>query len=272
MATANILADEFVVRPLSGSIGAAITGVDLNNLSQDQFAALHEAFLENCMLVFPGQFLPIEAFARFSALWGDPVTTHFLEYLDGHVGVSKLFNRGKGGTVTENWHSDTPFLKQPPSINFLSAIEVPLGGDTMWSNQYLAYESLSPGLQQMLSGLKIEYNGGSLAGLSGSREEMRHSHPVVRTHPETGRKSLFVGAPNRTARRFDGMTEAESFPLIQWLHHHSSQPDRVYRHQWRKGDLVMWDNRCTMHYAVHDYGDTATRELYRITTRAETPA
>ncbi len=259
------------VRPLSGSIGAAVTGVTLAELDDDQFSVLRDAFLENCMLVFPRQDLSAGALEAFSKWWGEPVTTFFLEYLEGHHGVSQLFNRGKANSVTENWHSDTPFLAEPPSINFLSARDVPIGGDTMWCNQYLAYETLSSGMQDLLAGLKIEFNGDSLAGLSGAPEKLRTAHPVVRTHPETGRKSLFIGSPTITARRFETMTEAESFPLIQWLYQHSSQPHRVYRHHWSNGDVVMWDNRCTLHYAVHDHGDDVRRELYRITTRAEAP-
>ena len=259
------------IRPLSGSIGAAVTGMNLSELNADQFSTLHEAFLDNCMLVFPAQHLGVDDFVAFSDWWGEIVTTSFLQYLEGHHGVSKLFNRGKAGSVTENWHSDTPFLPKPPSINFLSAFDVPIGGDTMWSNQYLAYESLSPGMQEMLSGLRIEFNGESLAGLINSQEELRNFHPVVRTHPETGRKSLFVGSPSGTARRFEGVTEAESYPLIEWLYQHSSQPHRVYRHHWNNGDVVMWDNRCTLHYAVHDHGEDASRELYRITTKGEKP-
>ncbi len=261
----------FGARPLSGSIGASVTDLKLGQLDENQFAQLREVFLANCMLVFPGQYLSIGEFERFSAWWGEPVTTRFLEYVEGHHGVSQLFNRGKSNSVTENWHSDSPFLPAPPSINMLSAIEVPVGGDTMWSNQYLAYETLSPGMQRMLDGMRIEFNGDSLAGLSDSTERQSSLHPVIRTHPETGRKSLFIGPPAITARRFDGMTEAESFPLINWLHQHSSRPDHVYRHHWSNGDVVMWDNRCTMHYAVHDHGDEVRRELYRICTRAEAP-
>lgn len=265
------------VRPLSGSIGAAVTGIslgdlgELGDLNDGRFSAIRDAFLANCMLVFPGQYLSVARFEAFSKLWGEPVTSSFLEYIEGHHGVSKLFNRGKSKSVTENWHSDTPFLPEPPSINLLSALHMPVGGDTMWCNQYLAYETLSSGMQQMLCGLKIEFNGDSLAGLTGRVEDFRSCHPVVRTHPETGRKSLFVGPPTITARRFEHMTEEESFPLLHWLHQHSFQPHRVYRHHWSDGDVVMWDNRCTLHYAVHDHGEDAERELYRITTRAEKP-
>jgi taurine dioxygenase len=272
MSTLNQLPDDIAVRPLSGSIGATVSGLNVKELNKEQFAVLREAFLENCMLVFPQQQLSVSSLEAFSAWWGMPVLSPFLEYFDGHPGVSKLFNRGKSTTVTENWHSDSPFLDAPPSINFLSAVNMPVGGDTMWCNQYLAYETLSSGMQEMLSGLKVEFNGNSLAGLAGSNKEQCSYHPIVRTHPETGRKSLFVGSPHGTARRFEHLTEAESFPLLQWLYQHSSQPDRVYRHHWNNGDLVMWDNRCTLHYAVHDYGENTARELYRICTKAEQPA
>ena len=255
------------IRPLSGSIGAAVTGMNLSELNADQFSTLHEAFLDNCMLVFPAQHLGVDDFVAFSDWWGEIVTTSFLQYLEGHHGVSKLFNRGKAGSVTENWHSDTPFLPKPPSINFLSAFDVPIGGDTMWSNQYLAYESLSPGMQEMLSGLRIEFNGESLAGLINSQEELRNFHPVVRTHPETGRKCLYIGDQ---AQRFDGMTAEESKPLIDYLMTYIQRPEFTCRVRWEPGSLVLWDNRCTCHYAIADYAGH-TRRMHRVIIAGDAP-
>jgi len=149
---------------------------------------------------------------------------------------------------------------------------VPVGGDTMWCNQYLAYDSLSEGMKSLLEGVRAEFTGIRLAELAGDTSNVPFSlHPVVRTHPETGRKALFIGRPGDTVPRLEGMSDEESLPLIRFLYEHSISPDRIYRHRWRNGDVVIWDNRCTMHYAVHDYGDDAVRELHRISIRGTEP-
>ncbi|MBT6275420.1 MAG: TauD/TfdA family dioxygenase, partial [Chromatiales bacterium] len=154
----------------------------------------------------------------------------------------------------------------------LSAREVPVGGDTMWSNQYLAYETLSSGMQALLDGVRAEFKGTRLAALSGSTGPVPSSfHPIIRTHPETNRKALFIGRPSDTSPRLENMTEAESLPILQYLYQHSTQPDRIYRHRWNNGDVVMWDNRCTMHYAVHDFGDAVVRDLHRISIKGAVP-
>ncbi|MDG2112461.1 MAG: TauD/TfdA family dioxygenase [Actinomycetota bacterium] len=260
-----------IVRPLTGSIGAAIEGVRLAELTDGEFEQIHSAFLDNCMLVFPGQFLSTEEHSGFAARWGEFSVSPFVTYLDGHPGVLPLTNRGKAGTITENWHYDSAFLATPPKMTILSARDVPVGGDTMWSNQYLAYETLSDGMKQLLDGLKAEFTGARLASLAGGDVEVPMTlHPVVRTHPETGRKALFIGHPGDTVANFENMTEDESRPLIDFLYEYSTRPDRVFRHTWSNGDVVMWDNRCTMHYAVHDHGDL-TRELHRISITGDVP-
>ena len=160
----------------------------------------------------------------------------------------------------------------PPKISILSALVVPHGGDTMWCNQYQAYDRLSPVMKKMLEGLRVKFTGLRLARMMGAGEDKIPSavHPLVRTHPETKRKALYVGHKD-TAQQIDGMTPQESRPLLDFLYDHSTQPDNIYRHMWQKGDVVMWDNRCTMHYAVHDYGD-AERVLNRCTMAGEVPA
>ena len=245
------------VTPLTSHVGAAVEGLQLGLLDEAEFDVVRRAFLEHSVLVFPGQQLSIEHHVAFAERWGDFSTNPFVSYLPDHPGVLQLYNLGKPNAVTENWHYDSTFLPEPPSITILSAREIPLGGDTMWSSQYRAYEELSPGLQRMLDGVRAEFAGTRL-------------DPVVRTHPETGRKALFVGHPGDTMRRFEDMTPSESLPLMEYLYRHSTQPDRVYRHRWTEGDVVMWDNRCTMHYAIHDYGD-APRFLHRISIKGDTP-
>lgn len=264
--------EPIAVTPLTGSIGAEITGVQLSDLSPRQFAQIKAEFLGHCMLVFPGQFLTVEDHVRFAMMWGEPSVSPFVNYLDDYPCVLPLSNRGKAASVTENWHYDSTFLPAPPQATILSAREVPVGGDTLWANQYLAYEALSTGMKRMLNGIRAEFTGARLAALAGHNSDIPASlHPIARTHPETGRKALFIGRPGDTVPRLENMSEAESLPLIRYLYEHSTQPDRIYRHRWRNGDVVMWDNRCTMHYAVHDFGDDAKRDLHRISIKGTVP-
>lgn len=257
--------------PLTPHVGAAIEGLNLAELTDADFEAVHRAFLDHSMLVFPRQHLAVEDHVAFAARWGEFSVSPFVTYLPDHPQVLPLSNLGKAGAVTENWHYDSTFLPEPPALTILSAREIPLGGDTMWSSQYRAYETLSRGMKQLLDGVRAEFAGTRLAKRLGNDSEVPFSrHPVVRTHPETGRKALFVGHPGDTMRCFENMTIEESLPLIGYLYEHSTQPDNVYRHRWTAGDIVMWDNRCTMHYAIHDYGDE-TRSLHRITIAGDTP-
>lgn len=256
--------------PLSGAIGAAITGVRLAHLAQTKFNQIHQAFLDHCMLVFPGQFLSIDEHIAFAERWGSFSISPFVSYLDSHPCVLPLYNRGKDNAVTENWHTDSAFLTEPPALNILSARQVPVGGDTMWSNQYQSYDRLSAGMKTFLHGVRAEFTGARLASLVGSDTVPATFHPIVRTHPETDRKSLYLSKPEDSMPRLKGMTPAESLPLLHYLYQHSIQPDNLYRHHWRNGDVVMWDNRCTLHYAVHDYGED-TRDIHRISIKGSIP-
>lgn len=259
------------IRPVSGSIGAEVVDVELRGIDDTVFAAIRQAFLDHSMLVFREQYLSLDEHVAFAARWGEFSVSPFVKYLPDYPGVLPLTNRGRAATVTNNWHYDSAFLSQPPAMTINSALEVPVGGDTMWSNQYLAYESLSSGLKDMLAGRRVCFTGARLAALASADEVPSTYHPIVRRHPETGRDALFLGKPGSTVTHFEGMSAAESLPLLTYLYEHSVEPDRIYRHHFRNGDVVMWDNRCTMHYAVHDYGDTAVRNLYRISIQGDTP-
>lgn len=258
------------IEPLSGAIGAALRGVRLAELGDSEFEIIHTAFLDHCLLVFPEQFLSIDEHVAFARRWGEFSVSPFVTYLKSHPCVLPLTNRGKAAAVTENWHTDSAFLPRPPALNILSAREVPVGGDTMWSNQYRAYERLSDGMKNLLAGLRAEYTGARLAAMVGSDDVPSSLHPIVRTHPETGRRSLYISRPVDSVPRFENMTEEESLPLLRFLYEHSTQPDNVHRHRWRNGDVVMWDNRCTLHYAVHDYGDQP-RDIHRISIKGTAP-
>jgi taurine dioxygenase len=263
---------EFTVTPLTGSIGAAVRGVNVANLDDAGFAKVKAAFLAHCMLVLPEQFVTPETQLAFAARWGEiSITPMITTYVEGYPGLLRLFNRGKAESVTENWHSDSSFQEKPPAITILAAKELPaMGGDTIWCNQYAAYERLSDGMKKMLHGVRARFCGARLARTHGHQGDIPEQyHPIVRTHPETGRKALFVGHPD-TCTNLENMTVAESRPLLDFLYAHSVQPDTMYRHMWKPGDLLMWDNRCTMHYAVHDYG-TQTRNMHRVTVKGTKP-
>lgn len=263
------------ITPLTGSVGASVEGISLSEpLSSEQFEQLREGFRRHCVLVFRDQHLAPAPQLAFARLWGEPMVPALLSKLQlgEHPEVIQIRTAPKELTSTEAWHYDAPHTPVPPKISILSAQVVPAGGDTMWTNQYLAYEGLSPVMQRMLQELRVHFRGARLARFQGvpESEVPQAVHPLVRTHPETGRKALYIGHADNV-QGIEGMTEAESRPLLDFLYEHSTQPDNVYRHMWRVGDVVMWDNRCTMHYAVHDYGKQE-RVLNRVTLKGEVPA
>jgi taurine dioxygenase len=258
-------------RPVTGTIGAEVLRVDVRNIGSQDMEVLHQAFLDRCVLVFRDQHLGAQELLDFTARWGEIYTTPYATKLDGFPQVLAVVNVGKAKTITEAWHSDATFLEQPPAHGILAAQTVPeAGGDTMFANQYAAYESLSPTLRQAVDGLRAVHEDHVLAPAYGIDDPDARPmvHPVVRTHPETGRRCLFVNS--LYTMRFDGMTSAESEGLLSYLTTHSASPDLCYRHHWQPGDVVMWDNRCAQHYAVHDHGD-AERVLYRTTIAGDRP-
>src|SRR4051812_45634371 len=247
------------VTPLTGSIGATVYGIDLKRaIEPATFDELRRAFLQYQVLVFRDQnlFEP-EAHLKFSQLWGKPVPASALSpHLPGFPEITHVTKIPKETASTEAWHYDSPYTPVPPKISILSALTVPKGGDTMWCNQYQSYERLSPVMQKMLDGLRVKFVALRLGRMMGADLNKLPTavHPIVRTHPDTGRKALYIGH-RETAQEIEGMSKAESRPLRDFLYHPSPSPDNMYRHMWQPGDVVMWDNRCTMHYAVHDYGE-----------------
>jgi taurine dioxygenase len=257
------------VRPLSGCIGLEVTGVSLSSPLDDvTLHALHDAFLSSDgVLVIPGQFLTPAQQHDFAVRWGTPIVTpHLVQHsYPGYPDVLRVTNTGKANAVTEAWHCDSIFLPEPPPITILAAQDMPAaGGDTMWANQYVAFQRLSSGMQRMLRGIRGRFVGTQPSSESGGPREVEALHPIARVHPETDRVALLAGHPGDSLVSLEDMTPAESRPLLEFLYLHATQPDLIYRHHWRQGDVVMWDNRCTLHYAVHDYGE-ATRTLSRVT-------
>lgn len=250
------------IRPLCGAIGAEISGIKIADLDDESFAAVRDAFFAHTMLVFRHQFLDPATQIEFTRRWGPVFITPHLKKLDGYPEVVPWVNQGKEKTGTECWHSDGSFFPEPPGIAILNARVIPpAGGDTMFANTYAAYDTLSDRMKQLLHGLRCIHVDTVFAksGIEAANAPDQ-SYPVVRTHPVTGRKCLYVNP--MFSSHFDGMTKEESKGLLQYLFDHSSRHEFVYRHQWRAGDLVMWDNRCTLHYAVHDYGN-AERVMHR---------
>ena len=271
------------VTPIAGALGAEIAGVDLaDDLNDATVAEIRQAWLDHLVVFFRDQPLPPAELLAFARRVGQPVEYPFVKGIDGFpeiIGVTKLPNEtvNFGGI----WHSDTVYLERPPMGTVLVAREVPpVGGDTMWANMYAAYESLSPGMQSVLDGRRAVHSS-ALADVSKTREDrIRDSgagadaeyvseHPVVRTHPETGRKALYVNIAHTL--RFADMTEDESKPILRYLFEHSVRPEHICRFSWQPGSIALWDNRCTMHFPINDY-DGFTRKMHRISLAGDVPA
>jgi taurine dioxygenase len=260
---------ELVVEPQAGSLGALVFGADLaHDRGDDVVAALRDALLEHLVICIRGQNeLTPDGQLDFARRWGTVLVHPYVPSIEGHPGIMKISD---ANAVTTTWHADTTHVVAPPAMSMLLARVVPnAGGDTMFANQYAAYETLSEGLKHTLHSLRAVHCGTELAKQAGvSQDAVTHSHPVVRTHPETGRRSLFVNG-NYT-RHFEGWTEAESAPLLQYLYAHASRPEFTWRHHWRPGDLLIWDNRCTQHAVIGDAAG-AERVLHRVTIDGDVP-
>jgi taurine dioxygenase len=271
-----------VVAPVAGALGAEIRGVDLGaDLADETVAEIRRAWLDHCVVFFRDQALTPDGFLAFARRIGEPVEYPFVKGIDGYpeiIAVSKL----PGETVNFGgiWHSDTVYLDRPPMGTMLVAREIPpYGGDTLYANMYTAYEALSPGMKRILDGLRA-VNTSALADVSKTREDRRRDsgtqddrefvaeHPVVRTHPETGRKALYVNVAHTS--HFVDMTVDESRPLLRYLFEHSVRPEFTCRFRWRVGSLALWDNRCAMHNPVNDYHGF-TRTMHRITLAGDLP-
>jgi len=271
------------IRPLAGAIGAEIFGVDLaDDLSDHAVAAIRAAWLDHCVVFFRDQDLPPDRYLAFARRIGAPIEYPFLNGIDGFPEITPVVKleheRVNFGGI---WHSDTAYLETPPMASMLLAREVPpQGGDTIFTNMYLAYEALSPGMRRLLDGL-VGVNSSAKADVTKTREDrLRDSartdarpdylaeHPVVRTHPETGRKALYVNLGHTV--RFKGMTEPESAPLLNFLFAHQTRPEFTCRFRWAPGSLALWDNRCAQHYPINDYHGHR-RVMHRITLAGDRP-
>jgi taurine dioxygenase len=269
----------FMVRRIAGAIGAEIRGVKLRpDLPDGVVAELRRLWLEHLVLFFHNQELTPQELAAVARRFGEVVYYPFLKGLDEApevIQVAKLEHETTnfGGL----WHTDTAYLAEPPMATILIAREVPPhGGDTLFASLYAAYDALSDAMKQMLAPLRA-VNSSSKAEKSRTREDRKTNeaprvleaeHPVVRTHPETGRKALYVNGGHTLG--FVGMTEAESAPLLEYLFAHQVRPEFTCRFHWEPGSTAFWDNRCALHNPINDYHGFR-RIMHRVTLAGDRP-
>ena len=276
-------ARSLVVEPVAGALGAEISGVDLAApLGDDTIAAIRRAWLDHGVLFFRDQELPPAAFLAFARRFGEPIEYPFVKGLPEAPEIIPVLKQADervnfGGI----WHSDTAYLDIPPMASMLIAREVPpAGGDTLFASMYLAYETLSDGMKRLLDGLR-GINSSASADVSKTREDrMKDSaradarqeyvatHPIVRTHPETGRKALYVNVAHTVG--IEGFTREESAPILSYLYQHQIKPELTCRFRWRPRSIAFWDNRCVQHNAVNDY-QGHRRLMHRITLAGDKP-
>jgi len=256
----------FEVKPLSGAVGAVLSGIDISEeLSADAIAEIRQAWLEHLVIFFRDQQLSDERLMAFGRRFGDLYLHPNLAKKGPNPEVIHVVKEPEATRVVgAEWHTDTGHVECPPMGAILHALEVPpRGGDTLFANQYLAYETLSDGLKAALDGMKAVHDDSRVAGPNANQgrstqtrddEEWtptENAHPVIRTHPETGRKALFVNVAS--AHKFEGMRRAESAALLQYLFKHATRPEFTCRFNWEPGSVAFWDNRCLKHIAVNDY-------------------
>ncbi|RZL55839.1 MAG: taurine dioxygenase [Variovorax sp.] len=270
-------------RKIAGALGAELTDVDLRQpLSPAQASEIRAALLDHQVIFLRRQDLTPQQFLNFANAMGEPIDYPFIKGLPDHpqiIEVKKLEHETSnfGGI----WHSDTTYLQVPPMGSMLLSREVPpYGGDTQFANQYLAYETLSPTMKEMLAPL-VGISSSAKADVSKTREDRIKSdgtgaavqhllaeHPVVRTHPETGRKALYVNVAHTAGIR--GMTDDESAPLLEFLFRHQVRSEFTCRFVWEPDCVAFWDNRCTLHNPVNDYHGFR-RVMQRITLKGDRP-
>jgi len=277
------------VRPIAGALGAEISGIDLRERdNKPMWDELRSAFLEYSVIAIRGQDLsPADQYA-VGRFFGEPCFYPFAKGMDGFPEMTRMVKEPEDReNFGSDWHTDTCYLKKPPRATLLYAVETPpSGGDTLYTSTRAAYDALSEGMKSMLKGV-IGVNSAGLKHKRGGDRSAHHArighmavqkadeanqyeahHPVVRTHPDTGRKALYLSSLHTI--RFDGMTEHESRPVIEMLNDHCIEPEFTCRVSWQPGQLTVWDNRCTLHNAINDYHGYR-REMRRLTVGPERP-
>jgi taurine dioxygenase len=282
------------VKPIAGALGAEIAGADLGTLDDETFDEIHAAWLEHLVVFFRNQTITPEQQLAFAKRFGDIHYHPFMRGMDEHPEILEIIKEeGDTKAFGEVWHTDQAFNPKPAKATILYAKETPdAGGDTMFTNLYLAYEALSDPMKAMIAGVKtwnvgdrktLAQNGpmasAPRAGRYVGNEKMaakvrdpgdvqtEAAHPLVRTHPETGRKALYISNHSQT---LDGFNRAEARPILDFLMAHAVQPEFTCRFRWEPDSLAIWDNRCTQHRALNDYHGKR-RRMHRITIAGDAP-
>ena len=275
------------VQPMAGALGAEISGAELTNLTNQAFREIHKALLEHQVLYFEDVSLDDDQLEAFTLQFGPFGDTPFVACMPNNPNIIEVRKDADetGINFGGRWHSDFSFQEIPPSLTLLNAYTVPaVGGDTLYADMYSAYETLSDGMKTMLEGRRAIHSARRSYGTGGRftsnpnltrmpvnpspEADAEVAHPIVRTHPETGRKALYVNAVYTV--RLEGMTETESAPVLGFLCNQSTRPELTCRVRWGERGLVVWDNRCTQHYAVNDYHGHA-RLMHRTTCAGTKP-
>ncbi len=278
------------INRLSDALGAEIVGVDVAQVSDEDFAAIHAAWLEHEVVVFKNQELTPEQHIDFSKRFGDLEVHISVDHLlDGHPEIMMVSNKQEDGryigavSAGDYWHSDLSCNAHPTKASLLYALEIPsVGGDTEWADMYAAYETLPDKTKQRVVGLRGIHSWNRMRNprvhvpqVHHDDAEMRYGerapddslHPIVRTHPETGRKALYVSP--RFTLGVEGLDYDEAQELLDELFAHQARRDFVFHHRWSLGDLVLWDNRCTVHYACG--GHNEARHMHRTSVAGDVP-
>ena len=275
------------VEPVAGALGAMVTGIDLREArAPEELEGLQRALAEHLVVFLPEQDLELDDLERVTDLLGGRDVTPFVDPLEDRPYVIRVIKEPTDVLNFANaWHTDLSYLPQPPAYTLLHAWDVPdHGGDTVWSNQYLAYDHLSRGLKATLEGLRAVHSAGMAYGTGGLLDQVKdltsmaiapsqeayaeHVHPVITVHPVTGKRVLYVN-PIYTVR-FQGWSKDESATLLTHLYRHSINENFTCRLRWSPKTLAIWDNRCTMHNALNDYSGVR-REMYRTSVKGSVP-
>ena len=275
------------IEPSAGALGARVTGLDLTTVTAtDELEGLRQALADYLVVFLPEQDLSLDDLERVTDLLGGRDVTPFVDPLEDRPYVIRVIKEPTDVLNFANaWHSDLSYLPEPPAYTLLHAWDVPdYGGDTVWSNQYLAYDALSGGLRDTLDGLRCVHSAGMAYGTGGLLDQFKdfssmaiapsedayaeHVHPAVIVHPVTGRRALYVNPVYTT--RFEGWTKEESHALLGHLNKLSINENFTCRLRWSKKTLAIWDNRCTMHNALNDYSGVR-RDMYRTSVKGGVP-
>ena len=281
------------VRPIAGALGAEISGVDLGTLDEETFGEIKAAWLEHLVIFFRNQHITPEQQITFAKHFGEIHHHPFMKHMDEYPEILEIIKEeGDTKAFGEVWHTDQMFNPKPAKATILYAKETPdAGGDTLFANMYLAYETLSEPMKSLLAGVKTWNVGDRKKLMQGDKmgiapdgrytgnERMaakvrdpgdlqtEAAHPIVRTHPETGRKALYISNHTQTLH---GFKDAEARPIIDFLRTHAVEPEFTCRFRWEVGSLAIWDNRCTQHRALNDYPGKR-RRMHRITIAGDAP-